>query len=426
MAQSKPTLDVSVDDSDDDATFWVSFVAQQVLLQQRRIQERNIFRQVQELNAERRRAERRCKRLMVIAARLCSRDRRLWSYPRGPAWWETTQRHLSDDDFKGNFRMSRSTFSYVVSVCECMRRVDTNKRKAIPLDKRVAIGIYRLASSAEDRTVANVFGVSRASVNIIFREFCEVVVRVLETRFVRFPTRHGLAEHMRQFAALTGFPQGVGALDGCHIEVCPPKEQACDYHNFKGWYSVILLAVVDQCYKFMYINVGTPGRNHDSDIFQKSKLPKILSSDLFNLDKKMIHGVPVGPVLLADQAFPLQKEVMKPFPVPGAAGSPSQVFNYHLSSARRVVENAFGRLKARFRILHKGLENDICNARRIIRACCVLHNICEELNDRCDTSWLECVHFIDASRPQQQCTTNRSEPGGAEVRTALAALLAGN
>ncbi|KAH6919739.1 hypothetical protein HPB50_029274 [Hyalomma asiaticum] len=199
MALSTPT---SVDYSEEDATFWVSFAAQYALLQQRRIRERNIFIEAEKLNAERRSAERRCKRVMAICARLCSRDRRLWSYPRGPSWWETTRPHLSDDDFRGNFRMSRTTFTYVVSVCESMRRVDTNKRQAIPLEKRIAIGIYRLASSAEDRTVANAFGVSRASVNIIFREFCEVVVRHLEPRFVRFPTLHELAEHMRHSGCL--------------------------------------------------------------------------------------------------------------------------------------------------------------------------------------------------------------------------------
>lgn len=71
---------------------------------------------------------------------------------------------------------------------------------------------------------------------------------------------------------------------------------------------------------------------------------------------------------------------MKPFSQPGDAGSVSRVFDYHLSRARRVVENAFGRLKARFRILHKGPENDLPNVRLIIRACCVLHNICEDMN----------------------------------------------
>lgn len=188
---------------------------------------------------------------------------------------------------------------------------------------------------------------------------------------------------------------------------------------------MILLAVVDHSYKFMLTNVGTPGKNHDSDVFYKSSIPKILSSALFQREKKTSHGVSVGPVLLADQAFPLQKHVMKPFSQPGDTGSVSRVFNYHLSRARRVVENSFGRLKARFRILHKGPENDLPNVRRIIRACCVLHNICEDMRDKCDANWIEWGRSEDESRPQPQRTTNRAEPGGVQVRNALAAHLAG-
>ncbi|CAN7937597.1 unnamed protein product [Ixodes hexagonus] len=104
-----------------------------------------------------------------------------------------------------------------------MRRNDTNIRQAISLEKRVAIGSYRLATSAKDRTVANLFGISRSSVNIIFREFCGVLVQLLEPRSVKFPRAHDLAEHLRQFAAIAGFPEGVGASDGCHLKVCPPK-----------------------------------------------------------------------------------------------------------------------------------------------------------------------------------------------------------
>lgn len=37
-------------------------------------------------------------------------------------------------------------------------------------------------------------------------------------------------------------------LDGCHIEVHPHTEDAVDYFNFKGWYSVILFALVDYRY----------------------------------------------------------------------------------------------------------------------------------------------------------------------------------
>lgn len=146
-----------------------------------------------------------------------------------------------------------------------------------------------------------------------------------------------------------------------------------------------------------------------------------MSSDLF---KQSIEGMAVVPVVLADQPFPLQPHLMKPFPRRGPVGSLSQIFNYRLSSARCIVENAFGRLKAHFRILHKGLECDIDNVNTVIRACCVLRNICEELSDHFDATWVEAVRNEDVRQSQPLCESNRSEPLGVDVRNALAKHLA--
>ncbi|KAH6945500.1 hypothetical protein HPB50_008790 [Hyalomma asiaticum] len=346
-----------------------------------------------------------------------------WAYPRGQSWYETTVPHLPDSEFRAHFRVTRRTFRYIISVCECMQRQDTAMRRAVPLDKRIAVGLYRLASSAEERTIGNAFGLGRSTVNTIFREFCAVIVRQLGPKFVRFPKQSELAEHLRQFSAVTSFPQAVGALDGCHIEVCPPVDHATDYINYKGWYSTILLAVADHNYKFLYTNVGSPGRNHDAGVFESSKLPSVLASPLFRTEGKVLAGVKVEPLLLADQAFPLQTHIMKLYPNAGPPGSPTAVFNYHLSSARRVVENAFGRLKARFRVLLKGLECDITNVNAVIRACCVIHNICEELNDSCDATWLDEVHSREQGFPHPLCTSSRVEASGVSVRNALASYL---
>nr|XP_037270385.1 putative nuclease HARBI1 [Rhipicephalus microplus] len=166
--------------------------------------------------------------------------------------------------------------------------------------------------------------------------------------------------------------------------------------------------------------MGSPGKNHDAAVFESSRLPKVLASELFQLEAKDVEGVSVCPVLLGDQAFPLQCHLMKPFSRAGPSGSASQVFNYRLSRARRVAENAFGRLKAHFRIMHKGIEVDIDNINRIIRACCILHNICEELKDQCDITWMEDVVRQDKSRTQPVCRSQRSEPHVVAVPDALA------
>ncbi|KAH7944281.1 hypothetical protein HPB52_017884 [Rhipicephalus sanguineus] len=107
-----------------------------------------------------------------------------------------------------------------------------------------------------------------------------------------------MADHVREFFAVTGFPQAVGALDGCHFPVSPPKKHATDYYNYKGWYSMILLALVDHRYRFRYIRVGSPGRCHDAGVHAASGLRKVVESAHFKSPQAMIEGTRVAPIIL--------------------------------------------------------------------------------------------------------------------------------
>ncbi|XP_064475534.1 putative nuclease HARBI1 [Ornithodoros turicata] len=401
-----------------DKNFFLCFAQLQCELRRRQCELNAVRNELDRQHRKRKRAQQQLQTLTTVALRLCTRQRELRNYRRPASWWETTLPGLPDDYFKSDFRVTRATFNYLVEVCQSMAKADTHLRKAIPLRKRVAVALYRLSSSAEDRTVANLFGVSRSFVNIVYREFCAQIVSKLEAQFVKLPTDAELPEHLRRFEAVTGFPQGFGALDGCHIEVCPPKDQGSDYYNYKGWYSVILLAIADHTYKFSYVNVGSPGRNHDSAVLQRSRLPAVINSTLFNTFTVSLQGVDVGPVILCDQAFPLQQHLMKPYPDRATNTPQKQEFNARLSGARRVVENAFGRLKARFRILHKGLECDIDNCTTIIRVCCILHNICEDLNYGVEQHWIEECRHLPREMPQHH--TSAATESGACVRDAIA------
>ena len=50
---------------------------------------------------------------------------------------------------------------------------------------------------------------------------------------------------MEEFEGKKGFPQVIGAIDGCHIPIICPKDDQEDYHNEKGFYSSILQGFVD-------------------------------------------------------------------------------------------------------------------------------------------------------------------------------------
>ena len=59
-----------------------------------------------------------------------------------------------------------------------------------------------------------------------------------------------------------------GSIDGCHIPVMPPSSNHTDYYNRKGWYSIILQAVVDHEYIFRDISVGWPGSVNDARVYR--------------------------------------------------------------------------------------------------------------------------------------------------------------
>lgn len=174
------------------------------------------------------------------------------------------------------------------------------------------------------------------------------------------------------------FPNCIGALDGKHVVMKQPPNSGSLYFNYKGTNSIVLLALVDANYKFLYIDVGCNGRISDGGVFTNCSLSRALENNLLNVPVGRQLGCtdsdePVPFVIVADDAFALRSYLLKPFPFTNQP-APNRIFNYRLSRARRVVENAFGLISARFRILRRPMEVAPETVKQIVLCICALHN----------------------------------------------------
>lgn len=172
------------------------------------------------------------------------------------------------------------------------------------------------------------------------------------------------------------FNHCIGALDGKHVLIRPPANSGSYYFNYKHNFSIVLLALVDAEYKFIYVDVGCNGRVSDGGVFKNCSLSKALEEGKLNLPaaKNLPGGErPVPFMIVADDAFPLKENIMKPYSQTGLT-TEKRIFNYRLSRARRIVENAFGILSNRFRVFMSPIGLNPEKVEDIVMACCSLHN----------------------------------------------------
>lgn len=110
-----------------------------------------------------------------------------------------------------------------------------------------------------------------------------------------------------------------GAIDGKHVTNKRPPGSCSECFNYKGGYSVILLALVDEDCKFIYIDVGTDGRANGGIVFRMSMLKSAVDRDPLNF--------PNGYIIVGGDAFPLSYNLMKHFSRRNLSLS-ERIFNY--------------------------------------------------------------------------------------------------
>nr|CAI5819400.1 unnamed protein product [Callosobruchus analis] len=245
--------------------------------------------------------------------------------------------------------MSAVDFEYLLNrIGPHIKKSDTVMRKSIPVNERLAVTLRFLASGDSFISLSYLFKMSNQVISDIVHEVCMP------------QTVEEWTNLSNEYNNKWNFPNCIGALDGKHVILSSPIHSGSEFINYKGTFSIVMMALVDAEYCF-YVDIGCQGQISDGDVFRNTSLFKKLEGG--NLNVPLPHPISLnGPPV--------------PYPYPGThkKGSKERHFNYRLSRARRFVENVFGIMSSIFRVLRKPMLLNPQKATNIVMACSLLHN----------------------------------------------------
>ncbi|CAM4581506.1 unnamed protein product [Caretta caretta] len=262
--------------------------------------------------------------IMVLMGQVHAVECQFWAQETSTDWWDCIVLQVWDDSqWLRNFCMCKGTFMELCDLLSpALKHMNTKIRAALTVEKQVAIALWKLATPDSYWSVGNQFGVGKSTVGAAVMQVAHAIKDLLISRVVTLGNVQVIVDG---FAAM-GFPNCGGAVDGTHIPVLAPEHQAGKYINRKGYFSMVLQALVDHKGCFTNINVGWPGKVHDARIFRNSGLfQKLQEGTLFPDQKITVGDVEMPICILGDPAYPLMPWLMKSYT--GSLDSSQELFS---------------------------------------------------------------------------------------------------
>ena len=208
-----------------------------------------------------------------------------------------------DVEMYKKYRFTRFGCMHVIDLLKARLTPRTKRNHAIPATLQVFIALEYYGKGSVLDTTSTIHGVSRATSCRVIRRVSRELNRLRHT-VIKFPvTANQVRVAQRDFFAIAGFPQVVGAVDGTHIGIhgCNYGPDEYIFINRKNRHSINVQLICDGNFRITNVVARWPGSTHDSRILQSSRIGQLFESG-------QLQGI-----LLGDSGYALRPWLMTPF-----------------------------------------------------------------------------------------------------------------
>ncbi|XP_052281075.1 putative nuclease HARBI1 [Dreissena polymorpha] len=276
--------------------------------------------------------------------------------------------------FKKFLRMSTEMYDDILGRVR-HRLVKQHTRYREPFDPglKLAASLRHLVSGVKYSEMQYSWRVADNTLSVVVRDVMHAICEEYVDEVMTAPSApEGWRQLADGFLKNWNFPNCVAAIDGKPIAIRNPASSGFSYYNYKGFFSIILLASVDSDYKFVWCDLGGYGSSKDAKIYNESEFLEMVQDGSIGFPDPQLFPndtVEMPFFLVGDDAFSLSENMQKPYGH-RVLTRDERILNYRLSRARRVSENAFGILANRFQMNHSP-----STVRPKVKTCCILHNL---------------------------------------------------
>ena len=123
-------------------------------------------------------------------------------------------------------------------------------RKPITPEEKLAISLRFHAAGESYKSLMYQYRVSDSTVSKFVPVVCDVISKIFVDEFTRFPsTENDWLKIATEFEELRQF-------DEKHKALFHPLSGGSNYYNYKGFQSIVLMALGDASYRYLYVDIG--------------------------------------------------------------------------------------------------------------------------------------------------------------------------